>query len=79
MSLFERGSEAMHIPTVAREVYDVSGAGDTVIATMSLAMSSGASLKDAAVLANYAAGIKVGKLGIATVSNAELRHYLDNR
>ncbi len=78
MSLFERGREAIHIPTVAKEVYDVSGAGDTVIATMSLALSSGASLKDAAVLANYAAGIKVGKLGIAPVSGAELRHYLDN-
>ncbi len=78
MSLFERGKKAMHIPTVAKEVYDVSGAGDTVIATMSLAMSSGASLKEAAVLANYAAGIKVGKLGIAPVSRPELKHYLDS-
>lgn len=73
MSLFERGNETVHIPTVAKEVYDVSGAGDTVIATMSLAMSAGASLKDAAVLANHAAGIKVGKLGVAPVSIAELR------
>ncbi len=61
-----------HIPTVAREVYDVSGAGDTVAATMSLAISSGASLIDAAELANRAAGIKVGKIGTKPVFLEEL-------
>ena len=78
MSLFEKNKQALHIPTVAKEVFDVSGAGDTVIATLSLAISSGASLKEAAILANYAAGIKVGKLGTATVSISELKASLEN-
>ena len=72
MSIFESGSAPIHIPTVAKEVYDVSGAGDTVIATLSLALSSGANLRDAAIISNHAAGIKVGKLGTATVSKQEL-------
>jgi D-beta-D-heptose 7-phosphate kinase/D-beta-D-heptose 1-phosphate adenosyltransferase len=71
MSLFEADSET-HIPTVAREVYDVSGAGDTVNGVMALALASGASFKEAAVLANLAAGIVVGKVGTATVSPEEL-------
>ncbi|MBD3164400.1 D-glycero-beta-D-manno-heptose-7-phosphate kinase [Candidatus Woesearchaeota archaeon] len=78
MSLFEKKNAPIHIPTLAKEVYDVSGAGDTVIATLSLALSSRASLKDAAVLANHAAGIKVGKLGTAPVSAEELKNSLDN-
>lgn len=61
-----------HISTEAKEVYDVSGAGDTVVATLALALSAGASLIDAAKLANQAAGIKVGKLGTAVVSYKEL-------
>jgi len=61
-----------HIPTVAREVYDVSGAGDTVIATLGMALSCGATLKDAAILANHAAGIKVGKIGTAPIFLEEL-------
>lgn len=61
-----------HIPTRAREVYDVSGAGDTAIALLTLALASGASLHDAAEVANYASGIVVGKLGTATLNPAEL-------
>jgi rfaE bifunctional protein kinase chain/domain len=65
-----------HIPTVAREVYDVSGAGDTVIATLSLALASGANLAEAAKLANIAAGIKVSKIGTAPVHFKELSEEL---
>ncbi len=72
MSLFERGKKVCHIPTIAREVYDVSGAGDTVVAVMSLALALGASYMEAAALANFAAGIVVGKIGTATVSVKEL-------
>ena len=61
-----------HIPTVAQEVFDVSGAGDTVIATFTLAIATGASPAEAAVLANHAAGIVVGKIGTATVAREEL-------
>ncbi len=78
MSLFEKNNQVVHIPTLAKEVYDVSGAGDTVIATLSLTLSSGSSLKEAAILANHAAGIKVGKLGTAPVSLAELEESIDN-
>ena len=60
------------IPAVAREVSDVTGAGDTVVATLALAVASGATLDESAVLANHAAGIIVGKFGPATVSPAEL-------
>ncbi len=66
------GAEVTHIPTVAREVYDVTGAGDTVIATLALALASGASLEEAAVLANHGAGVVVGKVGTASVSRDEL-------
>lgn len=72
IALFEKGKPIRTIPTMAREVYDVSGAGDTVIATLTLALASGVSLLEATVLANYAAGIEVGKLGVATVSSQEL-------
>jgi D-beta-D-heptose 7-phosphate kinase/D-beta-D-heptose 1-phosphate adenosyltransferase len=61
-----------HIPTRAREVFDVSGAGDTVIAVSLLALASGASHQEAAELANYAAGIVVGKLGTAACSRDDL-------
>jgi len=64
MSLFEAGSRT-HIPTVAKEVFDVSGAGDTVISTLALAIAAGANFKEAAVLANFAAGVVVGKVGTA--------------
>lgn len=72
MTLFESGQPPVHIPTLAREVFDVSGAGDTVIATAALALAAGASLAEAAELANRAAGIVVGKLGTATVEPKEL-------
>lgn len=72
MSLFEADSET-HIPTVAKEVFDVSGAGDTVIGTLALALASGANFKEAAVLANFAAGVVVGKVGTATLTPEELR------
>jgi D-beta-D-heptose 7-phosphate kinase/D-beta-D-heptose 1-phosphate adenosyltransferase len=76
MTLFEQGQQPRTIPTVAREVYDVSGAGDTVIATLTLALTAGATLLQAAALANYAAGIEVEKLGVATVSAEELTQRL---
>ncbi|MBI4678486.1 MAG: D-glycero-beta-D-manno-heptose-7-phosphate kinase [Elusimicrobia bacterium] len=72
MSLFKRGGRVIHIPTVAREVYDVTGAGDTVISVLTLGLASGASIEAAAVIANCAAGIVVGKLGTAAVEASEL-------
>lgn len=72
MALFEPNQEPYLVPTVAREVYDVTGAGDTVIGTMALAMAAGVRVRDAARLANHAAGIVVGKVGTATVTQEEL-------
>jgi len=72
MSVFERDREAVHIPTLAREVFDVTGAGDTVIATATLALVCGATIFEAAVLANAAAGIVVGKIGTAAATPGEL-------
>ncbi|MFM8551158.1 MAG: D-glycero-beta-D-manno-heptose-7-phosphate kinase [Nitrospiraceae bacterium] len=76
MSLFEPDGAAWHIPTMARQVFDVTGAGDTVIGTLALALASGASLRDSAILANYAAGIVVGMVGTATVTAAQLTEAL---
>jgi len=73
MSLFQQGHPPLHQPTHAREVYDVTGAGDTVIATLAAGIAAGLSLSDAMYLANLAAGVVVGKLGTATVSMAELQ------
>jgi D-glycero-beta-D-manno-heptose-7-phosphate kinase len=72
MLLCQRGQKPFHIPTVAQEVFDVSGAGDTVIATFTLAIAAGASPFEAAILSNHAAGIVVGKVGTATTSPDEL-------
>lgn len=72
MLLCQRGQKPFHIPTVAQEVFDVSGAGDTVIATFTMAIAAGASPVEAAVISNHAAGIVVGKVGTATTSAAEL-------
>ncbi len=72
MLLCQRGQKPFHIPTVAQEVFDVSGAGDTVIACFTLAIAAGASPLEAALLSNHAAGLVVGKVGTATVSPAEL-------
>ncbi len=77
MCLFEKGKKSFHIPTIAREVFDVSGAGDTVIGTVSLSLAAGAELEEAASLANSAAGVVVGKLGTATVTHEELRSALN--
>ena len=71
MSLFTAAG-AMHEPTQAREVFDVSGAGDTVIATIGLMLAAGVDMANAVKIANRAAGVVVGKLGTATVSRAEL-------
>ncbi len=72
MSLFSRTGAAVHIPTVAREVFDVSGAGDTVLASLAVGMAAGLGMTEAARLANIAAGIAVAKLGTSTVSPEEI-------
>ncbi|MBI5282274.1 MAG: hypothetical protein HY858_11380 [Candidatus Solibacter usitatus] len=72
MMLFRSGSAAYHTPTRAREVFDVSGAGDTAIALFTLALAAGALPEEAAELANHASGVAVGKLGTATVKPEEL-------
>jgi D-beta-D-heptose 7-phosphate kinase/D-beta-D-heptose 1-phosphate adenosyltransferase len=72
MLLCQRDHKPVHIPTVAQEVFDVSGAGDTVIASFTLAIAAGASPLEAAILSNHAAGIVVGKIGTATVTPEEL-------
>jgi D-beta-D-heptose 7-phosphate kinase/D-beta-D-heptose 1-phosphate adenosyltransferase len=74
MLLCQRDQKPFHIPTVAQEVFDVSGAGDTVIATFTLAIAAGASPLEAAIISNHAAGIVVGKIGTATVTQEELLH-----
>ena len=77
ISLFLRDEDsAVHIPAEAREVYDVTGAGDTVIASFTLSKASSASWQEAAIIANSAAGVVVGKLGTATVSIDELEESL---
>src|SRR5262249_50882726 len=73
MMLFVAGEAPHHIPTRAKEVFDVSGAGDTAIAALTLGLLAGASQREAADLANRASGIAVGKLGTATVTPDELR------
>lgn len=72
MLLLESGEAPYHTPTRAQEVFDVSGAGDTAIALFTLALCSGASLREAAEISNHAAGIVVGKLGTATLTKEEL-------
>lgn len=72
MMLLEKDREPIYVETAAREVYDVTGAGDTVIATLSAALSAGATMLEAAILANHAAGIVVGKVGTATASADEI-------
>ena len=79
MSLFVHGAPERHFPTVARHVYDVTGAGDTVVAACALALGARASLETAAVLANHAAGIVVGEVGTATVTARQLKANLRGR
>lgn len=73
MLLCRRGAKPVHIPTVAQEVFDVSGAGDTVIASFTLAIAAGASPLEAAIVSNHAAGVVVGKVGTAIVTPEELK------
>ena len=79
MTLFEKGRKPHYIPTVAREVFDVSGAGDTVIGTFCLGLASGMDRKSAAEISNYAAGIVVGKLGTSVVTPEELKNVINRR
>ncbi|MCK5243339.1 D-glycero-beta-D-manno-heptose-7-phosphate kinase [bacterium] len=76
MSLFEKNEGISHIHTVAQEVYDVSGAGDTVISTLTLALTAGGNFREAAVAANCAAGITVGEVGVATTTQTELKRRI---
>lgn len=76
MALIEDGGEITYIPTMAKKVFDVTGAGDTVIGVMSLAIATGATMKEAALIANHAAGIVVGKVGTAVVEMDELKRSL---
>ncbi len=79
MLLCQRGQKPFHIPTMARAVFDVSGAGDTVIASFTLAIAAGASPVEAAIFSNRAAGVVVGKVGTATVSAEELEASFNSR
>lgn len=79
MAIFEPHQKPFFVPTEAKEVYDVTGAGDTVIGTMALALGAGASIRRAAELANHAAGIVVGKVGTATVDQKELTKVMKER
>jgi rfaE bifunctional protein kinase chain/domain len=72
MVLVMKDGSLTHIPSIAREIYDVSGAGDTVTAWMGAALAAGGSIRESAQLANYAAGVEVGKPGVATVSPEEV-------
>ena len=76
MTLFEKSGEITHIPTVAKKVYDVTGAGDTVIGTFSLGLASGLDLLSAAILSNFAAGIVVGEVGTSAVRAADLKRVI---
>jgi D-beta-D-heptose 7-phosphate kinase/D-beta-D-heptose 1-phosphate adenosyltransferase len=78
MMLFERGKKPHHIPTKARQVFDVSGAGDTAIALFTLALSCDATSVEAAEIANHASAVVVGKVGTATVTPEELRASFQN-
>ncbi|MBN1504165.1 MAG: D-glycero-beta-D-manno-heptose-7-phosphate kinase [Candidatus Eisenbacteria bacterium] len=77
MSLFERDGVHTHFPTVAREVFDVTGAGDTVVSAFALSLAAGATLKQAASISNHAAGIVIRELGTATTNAAELVDSFD--
>jgi D-beta-D-heptose 7-phosphate kinase/D-beta-D-heptose 1-phosphate adenosyltransferase len=76
MRLFEKKGRIIYIPTVAQEVFDVSGAGDTTIATFTLSLAAGATLIEAAHLANFTAGIVVGKIGVAVATQEELKERI---
>ena len=73
MTLFENGGDITHIPTLAKKVYDVTGAGDTVIGTFSLGLATGLDLRSAAIISNFAAGIVVSEVGTSAVSAEDLK------
>lgn len=77
MNLFQKDGRITHIPTVAKEVYDVTGAGDTVVSVLALAIAAGANYVQAAMIANYAAGIVVGMVGTSTVKRDELAKAIE--
>ena len=79
MSLFERGGRYTHLPTVAREVYDVTGAGDTVVSVAALALAAGADFPEACALANHAAGVVIREVGTASCSPEQLLASLAER
>jgi len=79
MVLVTKDGKTTHLPSLAREVYDVSGAGDTVTAWVGTCLAAGATVREAAQLANIAAGIEVGKSGVATVSPEEVLAMHDER
>jgi D-beta-D-heptose 7-phosphate kinase/D-beta-D-heptose 1-phosphate adenosyltransferase len=76
MSLFEKGGRYTHIPTVAREVFDVTGAGDTVVSVVALALAAGADMVSACALSNHAAGLVIREVGTATCTPDQLRASL---
>jgi D-beta-D-heptose 7-phosphate kinase/D-beta-D-heptose 1-phosphate adenosyltransferase len=77
MTLFRRAQQPKHFAAAAREVYDVTGAGDTVIATLATSLGAGANLETAVNLANVAAGIVVEQVGTSSISFSELRQAID--
>ncbi len=79
LSIFSKSGETKHIPAIQREVFDITGAGDTVIATLSLALASGANIKEAALLGNYAASVAVSKIGTQAVQKDELEEALEEK
>jgi len=79
LSIFENGKPDVHVPGIPREVFDITGAGDTVIATISLALAAGASIVEAAMLGNYAGSAKVGKIATQPVFRSELEEALEDR
>ncbi len=79
MTLLQRDQEPLHLPTQAREVFDVTGAGDTVISVLAASVAAGKSLGEACAIANAAAGVVVGKLGTSTLSTIELAEAIDDR
>ena len=79
MTLMQKNKQSINLPTFAKEVYDVTGAGDTVVASLGAALGGGMNILDAVNLSNYAAGIVVGKLGTSTVDIIEISEVLNNK
>ena len=77
MSYFGNNGDYFHIPAMAREIFDVTGAGDTVISALSLSLASGASMYESAYIGNLAAGMVIGKVGTATLTINEIFHKIE--